>query len=58
MSIWLAYFLLTYFTIQLIFVTIQLIFVTIHGPTTLFDTIHEFHCTISTNIYLYLQYLQ
>ena len=41
MPIWLVYFLLTYFTIQLIFATI-------HGS----------HCTISTNIYLYLQYFQ
>ena len=27
-------------------------------PTTLFGTIHRYHCTISTNIYLYLQYFQ
>ena len=26
--------------------------------TTLFDTIHEFHCTISTSFYIYLQYFQ
>ena len=33
---------------------------TIHimGPTVLFGTIHESHCTISTNIYFYLQYFQ
>ena len=24
----------------------------------LFDIIHEFHCTISANFYLYLQYFQ
>ena len=28
------------------------------GPTALFDTIHELHCTISTNFYFYLQYFQ
>ena len=28
------------------------------GPTTLFDTIHDSHCTILTNIYFYLQYFQ
>ena len=27
-------------------------------PTTLFDTIHRPHCTISVNFYLYLQYFQ
>ena len=25
---------------------------------TLFDTIYKFHCTISVNFYLYLQYFQ
>ena len=28
------------------------------GPTALFSTIHEFHCTISINFYLYLQHFQ
>ena len=28
------------------------------GPTAFFCTIHEFHCTISVNFYLYLQYFQ
>ena len=28
------------------------------GLTTLFDTIHGVHCTISTNFYFYLQYFQ
>ena len=28
------------------------------GLTVLFDTIHEFHCTISVNFYLYLQHFQ
>ena len=27
-------------------------------PTALFDTIYGFHCTISTNFYLYLRYFQ
>ena len=28
------------------------------GPTAFFCTIHKFHCTISVNFYLYLQYFQ
>ena len=36
--------------------TIQFIFVTIQGSTAFFNTIHESHCTISVNFYLYLQY--
>ena len=28
------------------------------GPITFFGTIYRFHCTISTNFYLYLQYFQ
>ena len=28
------------------------------GSTALFDIIHELHCTMSTNFYLYLQYFQ
>ena len=28
------------------------------NSTTLFDTVHGSHCTISTNFYLYLQYFQ
>ena len=28
------------------------------GSTTLFDTIYEFHYTISINFYFYLQYFQ
>ena len=32
----------------------QLIFATIHGHTAFFVTIHESHCTISANFYLYL----
>ena len=28
------------------------------GSAALFDIIYGFHCTISTNIYLYLQYFQ
>ena len=28
------------------------------SPIALFDTIHESHCTISTNFYLYLQYFR
>ena len=28
------------------------------GPTILFGTIHGFHCTVSVNFYLYLQYFQ
>ena len=28
------------------------------GPTALLGTIYRSHCTISTNIYLYLQYFQ
>ena len=51
MCVWQKLFLPTYFTIQLIFATI-------HGPTALFGTIHGFHCTISANFYLYLQYFQ
>ena len=51
MSVWLAYFLLTYFTIQFIFATI-------YGLIALFGTIYGSKCTISTNIYLYLQYFQ
>ena len=51
MCVWQKLFLPTYFTIQLIFATI-------HGPTALFGTIHRFHCTISANFYLYLQYFQ
>ena len=38
--------------------TIQLIFATIHRPHVLFDTIYEFHFTISANFYLYLHYFQ
>ena len=28
------------------------------SPTALFGTIHEFHCTISVNFYLFLPYFQ
>ena len=49
LSIWIAYFLPAYFIIQLIFAII-------HGSHCTFGTIHEFHCIISTNFYLYLQY--
>ena len=42
----------------LIYFTIQLIFVTIHRPIVLFGTIYKFHCTISANFYIYLQYFQ
>ena len=35
-----------------------LLFMLFIGPTAFFGTIHELHCTISTNFYLYLQYFQ
>ena len=49
--VWLTYFLLTYFTIQLIFLLFM-------GSTALLNTIHRSHYTISTSVYLYLQYFQ
>ena len=36
----------------------SLFFLLFMNPIALFDTIHGFHCTISTNFYLYLQYFQ
>ena len=47
-SVWIAYFLPAYFTIQFILLLFM-------GPTALFDTIHGSHCTISANFYFYLQ---
>ena len=56
MSVWLAYFLPVYFLLT--YFTIQLIFAAIHESHYNFGTIYESHCTILTNFYLYLQYFQ
>ena len=51
MSVWQKLFLLTYFTVQLIFTTI-------HWSYCTFGTIHESYYIISANFYLHLQYFQ
>ena len=50
MCVWIWMKIINYFTIQIIFAT--------HGFYCTFGTIHRPYYTISTNIYIYLQYFQ